>query len=140
MSESMMSLMRSAETEHRIIEGINIGDDKKYDKPGQSRDIDAVSTGARTKRKMMPAKTIGKVRYRLARGITVDSGAADNVMPKRLLRGRAKVRPSAASKAWVNDVAANDGRIPNEGEADMEFMSGEGHHHKWTFQIAEVNT
>lgn len=138
MSESMKSLMKSAEAEHLFIKGINI-DDKEDDRPSQNRNIDAVSTGARTKRKMMPAKTIGKVRYRLARGITVDSGAADNVMPRRLLRGRARVRPSAASKAGVNYVAANDGRIPNEGEADMEFMSGEGHHHKWTFQIAEVN-
>ena len=36
-------------------------------------------------------------------------------------------------------VAANDGRIRNEGEADLEFMSREGDEHSWTFQIAEVN-
>ena len=87
----------------------------------------------------MPAKKIGKRRYRLARGVTVDSGAADIVMPRRLLRGKSKVRPSEASRAGVHYVACNNGRIANEGEADLEFLSGEGNHHKWTFQIAEVN-
>ena len=36
-------------------------------------------------------------------------------------------------------VACNNGRIPNEGEAEMEFTTQEGHDHRWTFQIAEVN-
>ena len=69
---------------------------------------------------------------------TVDSGAADNVMPRRLLRGR-RVRPSEASRAGVNYVACNNGKIPNEGESDLSFTSQEGHTHSWTFQIAEVN-
>ena len=49
------------------------------------------------------------------------------------------MRPSKASEAGVHYVAANNGRIPNEGEADLEFKSAEGHPHSWTFQIAEVN-
>ena len=69
----------------------------------------------------------------------MDSGAADNVMPRRLLRGKAKVRPSEASRAGVHYVAANDGRIRNEGEADLAFLTKEGNGHSWTFQIAEVN-
>ena len=61
-------------------------------------------------------------------------------MPRRLLRGKAsKVRPSAASRAGVHYVAADDGRIPNEGEADLPFETSEGNQHNWTFQIAEVN-
>ena len=61
-------------------------------------------------------------------------------MPRRLLRGKAsKVRPSEASRAGVHYVACNNGRIPNEGEAEMEFTTQEGHDHRWTFQIAEVN-
>ena len=60
-------------------------------------------------------------------------------MPRRLLRGKAKVRPSEASRAGVHYVACNNGRIKNEGEADLEFLSPEGHKHSWTFQIAEVN-
>ena len=75
----------------------------------------------------------------MARGITVDSGAADPVMPRRLLRVRAKVRPSAASKLGVCYVAADDGRIANEGEADFKFQTKDGQNISWVFQIAEVN-
>ena len=76
----------------------------------------------------------------MARGIIVDSGAADNVMPRRLVRGENnKVRPSAASRAGVNYVAASNTRIPDEGETDLKFKSGEGHDQDWTFQAAEVN-
>ena len=75
----------------------------------------------------------------MARGITVDSGAADPVMPRRLLRGKSKVRPSAASKLGVHYVAADDARIPNEGEADFAFKTQDGQPISWVFQIAEVN-
>ena len=61
-------------------------------------------------------------------------------MPRRLLRGKAsRVRPSEAWIAGVHYVACSNGRIPNEGEAEMEFTTQEGHDHRWTFQIAEVN-
>ena len=46
-------------------------------------------------------------------------------MPRRLLRGK-KVRPSEASIAGVHYIACNDGRIPNEGESELAFSSGEG--------------
>ena len=86
------------------------------------------------------ARKVGTRRYRLARGVTVDSGAADNVMPRRILRKKAKlIRPSQASRAGVHYVAANDGRIPNEGEAEFQVETKEGNQHSWTFQIAEVN-
>ena len=76
----------------------------------------------------------------MARGVSIDSGAADNVMPWRMLRERcSKVRSSAASKAGVHYVAANNGRIKNVGEADLRFASKEGSSLEWTFQIAEVN-
>ena len=88
----------------------------------------------------MKSRVIKGKRYRLARGITVDSGAADNVMARRMLKGKhSRVRTSAASRAGVHYVAANDGRIPNEGEADMTFSTIEGNELQWTFQIAEVN-
>ena len=103
--------------------------------------IDAVSAATKdgsSAKGMQPAKKIGGKRYRLSRGVTVDSGAYDNVIPRRLLRGR-RVRPSEASKAGIHYVACNNGRIPNEGEADLAFQSKEGHEHRWTFQVAEVN-
>ena len=68
----------------------------------------------------------------------MDSGAADNVMPRRILRGR-RIRPSRASTAGVHYVAANNGRIPNEGEAEFDFTTNEGNKLSWTFQVAEVN-
>ena len=69
----------------------------------------------------------------------MDSGAADNVMPKRLLRGRAKIRESEASRAGVHYVAANNHRIKNEGEADFKFKTRDGQSLSWLFQVAEVN-
>ena len=75
----------------------------------------------------------------MARGITIDSGAADNVMPRRFLRGKEEVRPSPASEAGVHYVVANNGSIPNEGEADFRFQTQDGRSMSWLFQIAEVN-
>ena len=76
---------------------------------------------------------------KLRRGITVDSGAANNVIPKRLVRGRRDIRPSAMSRRGAHYVAANDGRIANEGEVDFKFQTMEGQDKDWTFQVAEVN-
>ena len=75
----------------------------------------------------------------MARGITVDSGAADNVMPRKVIRKNMKVRPSQASRSGVHYVAANDHRIANEGEVDFTFETKDGQAHNWTFQVAEVN-
>ena len=76
----------------------------------------------------------------MARGITVDTGAADNVLARRMVRGRGnKIRPSAASKLGVHYVSACATRIPNEGEADLSFSTTEGKDLCWTFQVAEVN-
>ena len=71
-----------------------------------------------------PARKIGNRRFRMARGAAVDSGAADNVIPRRLVRGKmnkGKIRPSDASRAGVHYVVANNGRIKNEGEGDFKF-------------------
>ena len=76
----------------------------------------------------------------MARGITVDSGAADPVMPRRMVRGKGnKIRQSAASKAGVHYVSACTHRIANEGEVDLKFETKDGQKLDWTFQIAEVN-
>ena len=75
---------------------------------------------------------------KLRRGITVDSGASANVMPKRMIR-KQKIRPSPGSRRGAHYLAANNGRIANEGECDFKFQSIEGNEHDLTFQIAEVN-
>lgn len=77
---------------------------------------------------------------KMVRGITVDTGAADNVMARRMVRGKGnKIRPSAASRRGVHYVSACATRIPNEGEADVTFSTAEEQELCWTFQIAEVN-
>ena len=70
----------------------------------------------------------------------MDSGAHDNVIPRRMVRGRNnRIRPSEASRAGVHYVSATSHRIRNEGETDLKFASKEGTKLSWTFQVAEVN-
>ena len=88
----------------------------------------------------IPARRIGSTRMRMGRGMTVDSGAADNVMPRRMVRGKhSKLRPSPGSRAGVHYLAADNARIRNEGETDFKFQTKEGEEESWTFQIAAVN-
>ena len=77
-------------------------------------------------------------RYRMRRGITMDSGAGDNVIPKRMINVKL-IRPSAGSRRKLHYVSATDHRIPNEGEIDLEFSTIEGHDLNWKFQVADVN-
>ena len=104
--------------------------------------LDAVTSttdkGADETSRMGKQKVL-KRRLKLRRGITVDTGAANNVMPKRLVRNKAKIRPSPGSKRGAHFVAANNGRIPNEGEIDFVFKTVEGHEHSFVFQVAETN-
>ena len=69
----------------------------------------------------------------------MDSGASANVMPKRMIGKRHKIRPPEGSRRGAHYVAANSGRIPNEGECDFKFYTSEGQEQSLTFQIAEVN-
>ena len=84
------------------------------------------------------ASKIGMKRMRLRRGITVDSGASANVMPRRMVR-KQRIRPSPGSRRGAHYLAANNGRIANEGECDFKFKTVEGHEQNLTFQIAEAN-
>ena len=79
-----------------------------------------------------------KLKMKLRRGITVDSGSHHNVMPRRLVR-KSKIRESKYSKQGLHYIAANKGKIPNEGETDFVFETKEGFLESWKFQIAEVN-
>eukprot|EP00969_Alexandrium_andersonii_P108538 4788880-Alexandrium_andersonii.AAC.1 len=56
----------------------------------------------------------GYVKVQLA----IDSGAAASVMPERLLSGRKVVAGEAAQKG-THYLAADGGRIPNLGEAEL---------------------
>ena len=76
---------------------------------------------------------------KLRRGITMDSGAANDVMPRRMVRRKQQIRSSAGSRAGVHYVAANNARIPNEGEVDLKFQTEDGTNADFVFQVAEVN-
>ena len=77
---------------------------------------------------------------RMVRRMTVDPGAADNVIPRRMVRGKNnKIRPSPGSRKGVHYVSATNDRIPNEGECDFHFSTSDGQDESFTFQIAEVN-
>ena len=69
----------------------------------------------------------------------MDSGAANNVIPRRMIAKRFKIRSSPGSRRGAHYVAANNGKIPNEGEFDFEFKTTEGQDKSVVFQVAEVN-
>ena len=103
--------------------------------------VDAVAMDANREAVPENRKRAGvkKSSLKLRRGITMDSGAANNVMPRRMIRTKKGIRPSKGSRRGVHYVAANNGRIPNEGEHDFKFMTNEGDEGTMTFQVAEVN-
>ena len=103
-----------------------------YDDDGPMGEVNAVdSPGTETAPKSTPAskahpaRIVGARRMRLRRGLTMDSGASANVMPKKMTIDPRKIRPSPGSRAGVKYVAANDGVIRNEGEYEMEFQTKE---------------
>ena len=65
-------------------------------------------------------------KMKLRRGITIDSGAGNSVMPRRMVINKSTIRESVGSRAGVNYVPAGGGKIPNEGEFDFEFKTTEG--------------
>ena len=69
----------------------------------------------------------------------MDSGAHDNVIPRRLMRKKQKIRQSSASRAGVHYVTASNTRIPNRGETDFDFKTKDGKPQSWIFQVADVN-
>ena len=70
-------------------------------------------------------------------GIAVDSGAADNVMSKRHLKGYT-IGPSPGSKAGRRWGSASGHAIPNEGEVVYNFMVESGDIKKGKTQVGEV--
>ena len=84
------------------------------------------------------ADKVKKGRMKMRRGITLDSGSHHNVMPKRMVK-KANIRPSPGSKRGLHYIAANEGKIANEGETEFKFETMEGFEESWLFQIAEVN-
>ena len=69
--------------------------------------------------------------------VAVDSGAAASVMPERCLPDHPVV-PSEGSRNGVHYLSANGGRIPNQGEMQLDFITKERHRCHIAFQVADV--
>ena len=81
-------------------------------------------------------KIAGMVKIR--KGLTVDSGAADHVMPIGWLI-MFMVMKSIGQLRGLCYVAANGSRIPNAGEQHVRFMTLDGTWTELVFQLAGIN-
>ena len=69
--------------------------------------------------------------------VTVDSGAIDSVIPRRIASG-VKVKQTDASRAGLKYRSASGNAIVNEGERDLKGYSNEANRVDMTMQVAEV--
>ena len=76
--------------------------------------------------------------FTISRGFTVDSGAADHVIPFGWIKC-VEVLDSIGSRIGVTYVAASGTRIPNQGEQRVPFMTREGSWMEMIFQVAKIN-
>ena len=91
----------------------------------------SLSIAQKVKRKLMNMIKIKK-------GLTVDSGAADHVMPIGWLLMFLVVK-SIGSIRGLHYVAADGTRIPNVGQQLVKFMTLDGTWTELLFQIAAIN-
>jgi hypothetical protein len=76
-------------------------------------------------------KAIGKGR------ITIDSSAAESVLPRDMLH-EIRLQESEGSKAGVQYVAANGGKMPNLGEKKVRFKTKNGMESNVVFQVTDA--
>jgi len=77
------------------------------------------------------AKAIGKGR------ITIDSGAPESVLPHDMLH-EIKLQESEGSRAGVQYIAANGGKMPNLGEKRVHFKTKTGMESNVVFQVTHA--
>ena len=70
--------------------------------------------------------------------VTVDSGAAENVIPKHMAP-RTPVEPSDEQAAGVVYSAANGSIMPNRGKKSVPVITREGQSRQMNMQITDVN-
>ena len=70
--------------------------------------------------------------------ITMDSGAVNNVAPKKWFP-QYPMKESEGSKRGLKYVAANGGKLANLGEKQVRFKTDEGRSCGMTFQCVDVN-
>ena len=92
--------------------------------------VDSNATKEENNSKHKPSKIL-----RMSRGITIDSGAGNSVMPRRMVINKSEIRESEGSRAGLKYIAANDNGIPNEREYNLTFKTTEGNSEDFTFQL-----
>ena len=70
-------------------------------------------------------------------GLTIDSGAADHVIPPNWVPGL-RVQPSPGSKRGVQYVAANGSKLPNLGQMMLSFQNSAGTAGRIMLQVANI--
>ena len=70
--------------------------------------------------------------------ITIDSGAAETVMPATTLQ-EIKISESSGSRAGLCYVAANGGTMPNLGEKRVKFRTKNGKESNILFQVTHAH-
>ena len=71
-------------------------------------------------------------------GITIDSGAAESVMPTEMCPNYPQIE-GPQKQMGVYYVAANGDEMHNEGEKQLQLTTAEGAHRGMTFQLTNVN-
>ena len=76
--------------------------------------------------------------WKLPRGFTINSGAAEHVIPLGWVNCVQR-QESAGSKKGVHYVAATGEIIPNMGQQRVPFWTTDGVGTSWLFQVARIN-
>lgn len=88
--------------------------------------------------KAVTQQKIGKMTFAGKGKITIDSGAAESVMPKNMLENEPVVE-GQAKRNGVKYVAANGARMENQGEKKVRFKKpGSDTMNSITFQVTDV--
>ena len=100
------------------------------------QDITPVDEGRKSAAARLKEKLESMVKIR--RGLTVDSGAADHVMPLSWLTWIVMTMSLGALRG-LHYVSASGGRLPNLGERKVDFLTEEGTWGSIVCQIAGIN-
>ena len=100
--------------------------------------VDVVADRAECNSKAVSLDSVSKSRVGTRRGrITIDSGAAESVMPPGEVP-EIPIKESEGHKKGINYVAANGSKMPNLGEKSIKFNTRDGTNSGITFQITHA--
>ena len=110
----------------------------------EEKDKDLLATAAAVRQEGKSAGFLARLKAKLEKmvkgrkGLTVDSGAADHVMPIDWLTWIV-VTASMGSIRGLHYVSASGNRLPNRGEQTVRFLTKDGTRASLLFQVAGIN-